>query len=230
MGEETFEPGTKLTNEPTFICDPIDGTTNFIHQYPYVSISLGFALNREPQVGVVFNPFTNDLYTGIKGQGSFLHTSKFPTPQKLPLNRPLEPLTDLSKCLIAIEWGSHRDGPNYDIKLATFDNLAKSRERGGAMCHHLRSFGSAALNLCGVAAGGLDLYWDAGPWAWDVCAGTVILTEAGGLVVDGNPGGWKIGLDHRIYLAVRPAPGGEGQRKVIEEFWSHVVGRLEYEH
>lgn len=233
MGEETFSPGTKLTDKPTFICDPIDGTTNYVHQYPYVSISLGFARNREPQVGIVYNPFTRQLYSAIKGQGSFrrnLLAGADSAPQRLPLTNPFEPLSDLSTCQIAIEWGSDREGPNYDTKVATFNNLAKSKARGGAMCHSFRSFGSAALNLCGLAEGGLDLYWEGGPWAWDVCAGWLILREAGGLVVDGNPGKWEVELDHRMFLAIRPAPGQEGQKEVVEEFWRHIEGRMEYEH
>lgn len=96
------------------------------------------------------------------------------------------------------------------------------------MVHSARALGSAALNLCGVASGELDLYWEGGCWAWDVCAGWVILGEAGGMVVDGNSGVWEqrgVSVDHRRYLAVR---GGEGQRGVVEEFWGMVVGEMDY--
>ena len=92
------------------------------------------------------------------------------------------------------------------------------------MVHGLRSFGSAALNLCGVASGGLDVYWEAGCWAWDVCAGWVILKETGGIMVDANPGNWEPKVEGRRYLAVR---GGEGQKRVVEEFWGMVEGRFE---
>lgn len=88
------------------------------------------------------------------------------------------------------------------------------------MVHSIRSLGSAALNLCAVAAGFQDLYWEGGCWAWDVCAGWVILTEAGGMMVDGNPGNWEPEVEGRTYLAVRK---GEGQKKIVEEFWS-VIG------
>ena len=231
LGEETFVPGTTLTEHPTFICDPIDGTTNFVHQYPYVSISLGLALNKEPVVGVVYNPFTGQLYTGIKGKGSYLTDLKSASPkQKLPLKRPFEPLKGLSSSLICVEWGSDREGSNHDIKVKTFDNLTRSKDRGGAMCHGFRSFGSAALNMCSLATGSLDLYFDGGPWAWDFCAGWVILKEAGGMIVDTDPGNWDIALDNRKILAVRPSPEGQGQREVVEEFWSHVAGNMEYSH
>ncbi|TID25322.1 inositol monophosphatase [Venturia nashicola] len=219
MGEETYKPGDTLTSEPTFIVDPIDGTTNFIHTHPYVSVSLGFAINRIPTVGVVYNPFSKTLYTAIKGQGAFMNQTI-----PLPLRNPPEPLQDLSNCLVAVEWGSDRSGPDYDVKTSTFAKLCASKEQGGAMVHSLRSLGSAALNFCQVAAGTLDIYWEAGCWAWDVCAGWVILTEAGGMVVDANPGNWEARVDGRRYLAVR---GASDQKKVIEEFWGVIVGKYE---
>lgn len=219
MGEETYKPGDLLTPAPTFIVDPIDGTTNFVHAYPYVCISLGLAVKLEPVVGVVYNPFTKQLYSAIKGKGAFLNHT---TP--LPLKQSPEPLEGLSNSLIAIEWGSDRSGNDYKVKTETFAKLAAAKEDGGAMVHSLRSLGSAALNLSAVAAGYLDAYWEGGAWAWDYCAGWVILTEAGGVVVDGNPGNWKVGLTDRRVLAVRK---GEGQKEFIEEFWSNIQGKLE---
>ncbi|KAK7519135.1 uncharacterized protein IWZ02DRAFT_449574 [Phyllosticta citriasiana] len=218
MGEETYKPGDSLTAAPTFIVDPIDGTTNFVHAYPYVSISLGLAINRQPVVGVVYNPFTQTLYSAVKGRGAFLNQT-----QRLPLREP-EPLRGLDNAVVCIEWGSERTGNDYEVKTATFKKLCASKAEGGAMVHGLRSFGSAALNLCGVASGGLDLYWEAGCWPWDVCAGWVILSEAGGFIVDGNPGNWDQSVDGRRYLAVRK---GEGQKEIVEEFWSYVQGKME---
>lgn len=222
MGEETYKPGDTLTAAPTFIVDPIDGTTNFVHGFPYVSISLGFSVSRTPVVGVVYNPFTSTLYSAISGKGAHM-TDPFRTNARLPLRDP-EALQGLDKALIAVEWGSDRSGNDYDIKVKTFRSLCAAREDGGAMVHSLRSLGSAALNLCGVATGALDVYWEAGCWAWDVCAGWVILQEAGGEIVDANPGNWEPRVDERRYLAVRK---GEGQKELIEEFWSHVAGKIE---
>ncbi|KAF2396259.1 inositol monophosphatase [Trichodelitschia bisporula] len=219
VGEETYTPGTRITEQPTFIVDPIDGTTNFIHGFPYVCISLGLAVGRVPTVGVVFNPFTGALYTAIRGQGAFLNGTT-----RLPLNPTPEPLAGLGSALVCVEWGSDRSGNDYRVKTETFKALCAAKEEGGAMVHSLRSLGSAALNLCAVAAGQLDLYWEGGCWAWDVCAGWTILSEAEGLMVDANPGGWETGLEERRYLAVRK---GEGQRELIEEFWGCVAGKLE---
>ncbi|KAK2738000.1 hypothetical protein FQN55_000806 [Onygenales sp. PD_40] len=224
MGEETYHPSKPLTDAPTFIVDPIDGTVNFVHGFPSSCISLGFAIKQKPVVGVVFNPVTKTLYSAISGKGAYMNRNT-----KLPLKGDaIEPLKGLGNALIAVEWGSDRNGQNWETKVRTFEKLGKSREEGGAMVHSMRSMGSAALNFCAVAAGVLDLYWEGGCWAWDVCAGWVILTEAGGIVADGNPGDWEPKVDGRKYLAVRASPGGEGQKEIVEELWGHMQGTYDY--
>ncbi|KAI1633412.1 inositol monophosphatase [Biscogniauxia mediterranea] len=235
IGEETYKPGVKLTSVPTFIVDPIDGTTNFIHGFPSACISLGLAVDHIPTVGVVYNPWLDQLYTAIRGQGAFLTQGATwgveggaGRKNKLPLAKNPAPLRGLDSSLVSIEWGSHRDGPNYELKTEVFKKLCASKETGGAMVHSLRSMGSAALNLCAVAAGQLDVYWEGGCWAWDVCAGWCILAEAGGLMAGGNPGVWEPKIDDRKYLAVRGAPSG--QKELVQEFWA-VIGerKMEYE-
>ncbi|KAM6515896.1 hypothetical protein FALCPG4_014102 [Fusarium falciforme] len=227
MGEETYKPGMRLGPEPTFVVDPIDGTTNFVHSFPSACISLGLAVDRQPAVGVIYNPWQDTLYTAIKGQGAFLTRGRSSEPQRLPLARSPRPIEGLGSSLVGVEWGSTRDGPNFDLKVETFRRLAGSKETGGAMVHSLRSLGSAALNLAAVAAGQLDLYWEGGCWAWDVCAGWCLLNEAGGRMVHGNPGEWDVELESRVYLAVRGAPSG--QKELIEEFWGVLNGgKLDY--
>ncbi|CAJ2513590.1 Uu.00g017090.m01.CDS01 [Anthostomella pinea] len=236
VGEETYKPGvTKVTSAPTFIVDPIDGTTNFVHGFPSACISLGFAVDRAPAVGVVYNPWLDQLWTAIHGQGAFLTVGAVwgleggkGRRQKLPLAKNPAPLAGLDTALVGIEWGSSRDGVNYEVKTEVFKKLCASKETGGVMVHSLRSMGSAALNLCAVAAGSLDLYWEGGCWAWDVCAGWAILTEAGGIMAGGNPGDWEPTIDGRKYLAVRGA--ASGQKDIVEAFWKVVgTGRMEYE-
>ncbi|KAH7630634.1 hypothetical protein B0T09DRAFT_356862 [Sordaria sp. MPI-SDFR-AT-0083] len=237
VGEETYVAGeTKVTSAPTFIVDPIDGTTNFVHGYPHgFCISLGLALDRRPAVGVVYNPALDTLWTAIKGQGAYCQRNasqeagKGQGPkQKLPLNGG-QPLGNLSTALVAVEWGSQRDGNNFDIKTRVFRQLTASKENGGSMVHSLRSLGSAALNICAVAAGQVDMYWEGGCYAWDVCAGWCILEESGGIMVSGNPGDWNPELDSRLYLAVRGAESG--QKEIVEEFWG-VIGedKMDYKH
>ncbi|ROT40591.1 inositol monophosphatase [Sodiomyces alkalinus F11] len=233
MGEETYTPGARVGPEPTFVVDPIDGTTNFVHAFPSACISLGLAVDKRPAVGVIYNPFQDLLFTAIGGQGAYMHrgaAAGHGAPQRLPLAKNPTPLAGLGSALVGVEWGSDRHGPNFEAKAATFRKLAASPSAeggGGAMAHSLRSMGSAALNLAAVAAGQLDMYWEGGCWAWDVCAGWCVLAEAGGIVVGGNPGVWEPELDGRVYLAVRGAPSG--QKEIVEEFWA-VMGdhRLEY--
>jgi len=228
IGEETYVPGsTRLTDAPTFIVDPIDGTTNFVHNFPAYCISLGFVVKKIPTVGVIYNPYTEDLYTAIKGKGAFLsrHGGEG---VRLPLKRNPEPLKDLSTCLIGAEWGSDRSGVNFEVKKKVFAKLAASKDDGGAMVHSLRCMGSAALNLAAVASGQQDVFWEGGCWAWDVAAGWCILSEAGGIMASGNPGDWKPEIDGRKYLAVRAAPSG--QKEIVVEFWGVVGdGRMEYD-
>ncbi|POS87922.1 inositol monophosphatase [Erysiphe pulchra] len=225
IGEETYSPGQKLTDEPTFIVDPIDGTTNFVHNFPAFCVSLGFAVKKVPVVGVIYNPVLDQLYTAIQGQGAYLQKGG-KNRQKLPL-REAEPLMDLSTCLIGTEWGCDRTGANYELKCKVFKKLTASKEDGGAMVHGMRSIGSAALHLAAVAAGQQDIFWECGCWAWDVCAGWCILVESGGMMVSGNPGEWNCEVEGRKYLAIRGAPSG--QRQIVDEFWK-VIGdeRLEY--
>ncbi|KAJ6575455.1 hypothetical protein B0H19DRAFT_1344805 [Mycena capillaripes] len=246
IGEESYSAGSRppLTDEPTFCVDPIDGTTNFIHGFPFVCISLGLIYKRRPVLGVIFNPFLNHLYTGIKGNGSYL-TKGNGQPLKLPLSSPPKPLPSLSQALIAVEWGSDRGGKTISSKSASFGRLAGNPAQdvqGGKMAHSLRSMGSAALNFAMVAQGGLDLYWyrEVGCWPWDVCAGIVIAEEAGGLLTGSHDvfsttsSGASFGdvteeiLTGRKYIVVRAIgeTGGEtavqAQKRIIEEFYSTV--------
>ncbi|TVY19807.1 Inositol monophosphatase 2 [Lachnellula arida] len=220
-GEETHVPGTRLSEAPVFVCDPVDGTVNFVHGFPWVCTSLALVISRKPVVGIIYNPFQKTLYSAIKGHGSFLDLTT-----KLPFRSNPEPLTTLQQALVACEWGADRTGNNFTVKHRTFTSLARAVEDGGAMVHSIRSTGSAALNFALVACGVLDLYWEGAAYAWDVSAGWLILSETGGIVVDTNPGNWDVALDGRRYMAVRGAPSG--QTELVDEFWRHVAGQLDY--
>jgi len=201
---------------------------------PYVAISIGFTVNRRPTVGVVLNPFTAQLYTAIRSLGAFLTllSSDLSTTQsksKLPLYSP-QPL-ELQSSVIAIEYATERQGNNYTVKVDTFKELASAQ---GGMVHALRSYGSAALNLCSVASGFIDGYWEGGCWEWDVCAGWLILEEAGGTIVSGNPPPEPMrelsnpDLCGRVYLAVRQARSQKEVEDWVRRFWSCIKGELVY--
>jgi myo-inositol-1(or 4)-monophosphatase len=223
LGEETFKHGDKLGFKPTFVCDPIDGTLNFIHGFPNTAVSLGLTILKTPFVGVVYNPFRGDLFTAIKWQGAFLTTATGVT-RRLPISPVSKPMSSLNDCLIAVEWGSQRDGPNWEVRTSMAQQLMTSKAAGGAMAHSVRSNGSAALDFCYVAAGWIDVFWEGGCWIWDVCAGWIILQEAGGIVASANAGDWQPTLEGRLYLAVRGAKRAE-QEGVVMELWGMMGER-----
>jgi myo-inositol-1(or 4)-monophosphatase len=161
IGEETYKPGMQLTDAPTFIVDPIDGTTNFIHSFPSFCISLGLSVKKVPVVGVIYNPVLDELYTAIKGHGAYLSRNGGEK-VRLPLKKNPEPLRGLNEALVGAEWGSDRRGNNFEVKVNVFRKLAAAKEDGGSMVHSLRCLGSAALNLAAVSAGSQDLFWEGG--------------------------------------------------------------------
>ncbi|KAL5415923.1 hypothetical protein PMIN04_008367 [Paraphaeosphaeria minitans] len=223
LGEEGFKTGDKLEDKPTFVCDPIDGTLNFIHGFPNTAVSLALTIEKKPFVGVVYNPFRGDLFTAIKWQGAFLTTATGLT-RRLPLTTVPKPLPSLNEALVAVEWGSQRSGPNWALRTSMAQALMTDKEAGGAMVHSIRSNGSAALDFCYVAAGQIDMFWEGGCWVWDVCAGWVILEEAGGMVASANPGDWEPTLEGRLYLAVRGAKRAE-QEDVVKQLWDMMGER-----
>ncbi|KAF8346891.1 hypothetical protein F5887DRAFT_65936 [Amanita rubescens] len=244
IGEESYSAGTRpaLTDAPTFCVDPIDGTTNFIHGLPFCCVSIGLIYQRRPVLGVVYNPFLEHLYFGVKGGGSYLvRGSSSALPLKLPLS--LKPLPSLHEALIAVEWGSDRAQKAMSAKASSFSRLAGNPEQGvvgGKMAHSLRSVGSAAINFCLVAQGALDIYWEIGCWPWDVCAGIVIAEEAGGIVTGSRDAfleSTKNGtfgevteaiLTGRKYIVVRgiadtPTEGAQkAHERIIKDFYETV--------
>ncbi|CAG5184782.1 uncharacterized protein ALTATR162_LOCUS11079 [Alternaria atra] len=224
LGEETFKAGTKLSDTPTFVVDPIDGTLNFTQGVPNCAISLAFTIDKKPVVGVVFNPFRGDMYHAVKGQGAFLTRPATGHVIKLPLQPNPKPMPALNSCLVAIEWGNQRSGPNWALRTSVHNALLTSKDEGGAMCKSVRSNGSAALDFCYVAHGMIDAFWEGGVYSWDVAAGWCILEEAGGIVASANPGDWDPTLEGRLYFAVRNAKP-EDQKAVVEELWGLMGDR-----
>ncbi|BGP47653.1 hypothetical protein JCM10450v2_003518 [Rhodotorula kratochvilovae] len=227
IGEESFAGGERvdLTDEPTFIVDPIDGTTNFVHAIDFVCCSIGFTCKQVPVIGVIYNPFLNKLYSAREGHGAWLNETT-----RLPLTHPHPPpLASLGDAVIGVEWGSDRSKSVVEKKGRTFMRLAGDGKEieGGVMAHSLRSIGSAALNYSLVAAGQLDLYWEIGCWSWDVCAGTIIAREAGGKVYGkgGAPFEPQDLMGHHFFVVRAIADtegesGEEAQDRIAREFFA----------
>lgn len=170
LGEERgLIEGTDKTH--TWIADPLDGTTNFLHAIPHFAVTV--ALEREGQIvaGVTFNPITNELYWSEKGKGCFLNDRRL----RVAARR------DLGETVLAT--GIPFMGrPGHATFLKELHQIA-SKVSG------VRRFGSAALDLAYVAAGRYDGYWERGLGRWDMAAGILFVTEAGGVVTDADGGG-----------------------------------------
>jgi myo-inositol-1(or 4)-monophosphatase len=170
LGEERgMIEGTDKTH--TWIADPLDGTTNFLHAIPHFAVTV--ALEREGQIvaGVTFNPITNELYWSEKGKGCFLNDRRL----RVAARR------DLSETVLAT--GIPFMGrPGHAQFLKELHQIS-SKVSG------VRRFGSAALDLAYVAAGRYDGYWERGLGRWDMAAGILFVTEAGGVVSDADGGG-----------------------------------------
>ncbi|KAK1924161.1 putative inositol-1-monophosphatase [Papiliotrema laurentii] len=235
IGEETYEKeGTcTLTEEYTWIVDPIDGTMNFVHGNPFVACSIGVLHRKRPIVGVIAQPFLGRIFSARLGGGAFMNrTTPLPLTGGIP-----QPLDKLSDCIFSAEWGSDRSAKVLKARSESFVKLAGDPTKGsegGKMCHALRTTGSSACSIVMVAAGEIDIYWDAGCYAWDVAAGAVIVPEAGGFFSggkDGFRGNISLGdaVMSRRYVFVRgvqPSQDEEPrqiQERLVEELYDTVT-------
>uniref|UniRef100_A0A2K5Y5R3 Inositol-1-monophosphatase n=1 Tax=Mandrillus leucophaeus TaxID=9568 RepID=A0A2K5Y5R3_MANLE len=186
IGEESVAAGEKsiLTNNPTWIIDPIDGTTNFVHRFPFVAVSIGFAVNKKIEFGVVYSCVEDKMYTARKGKGAFCNGQKLQVSQQ----------EDITKSLLVTELGSSRTPETVRIVLSNMEKL---------FCipvHGIRSVGTAAVNMCLVATGGADAYYEMGIHCWDVAGAGIIVTEAGGVLMDVTGGPFDL-MSRRVIAA-----------------------------
>ena len=147
-----------------WIIDPLDGTTNFAHGFPRFCVSIGIECEGKRSVGVVYDPLLDERFEAVRGEGAWLGARRLE----------VSPEAELGRALVAT-------GFAYDVHESEDDNLDRFRSivktaRG------IRRDGSAALDLCYVAAGRLDAYWEFKLHAWDVAAGFLIVEEAGGCI------------------------------------------------
>jgi myo-inositol-1(or 4)-monophosphatase len=163
IGEEGgSRPGDDKTH--TWIVDPLDGTTNFLHGIPQFAISIG--LQREGTIiaGVIYNPANDELYTAERGKGAFLNDQRIRVAGRRKLN----------ECVIACGL-PHIGRGDHELSRAEMSEI-QQRVAG------LRRFGAASLDMAFVAAGRLDGYWERNLQPWDMAAGQIIVREAGGMV------------------------------------------------
>jgi myo-inositol-1(or 4)-monophosphatase len=181
VGEEDAGTGL-LKAEKCWIVDPLDGTTNYVHQVPHYAVSVALAEHGAPSVGVIFDPVSRECFSAVRGEGAYLNGTRLQT----------STATDLAQAIVAASFSARVDpqSPEIDQFRAALLN-----------CQAVRRTGSAALNLCYVAAGRFDAFWALSTKAWDVAAGVLLVEEAGGTVSDLAGDAFDIARPHPVTSA-----------------------------
>lgn len=183
VGFMTEEEQNHLLKDKCFILDPIDGTTNLVYDYKMSSISLAYVENRRVQFGVVFNPFTNEMFFSVRGKGAHFYSTRFGLKRLLQIgveNYSFDTLSVSARPLknALVEFGagsSHKDEADETFLRA---------KRVFTNCLDLRRICSTAIAICYIACGRLDGYFEKVIKPWDYAAGILILEEAGGVSSD----------------------------------------------
>lgn len=157
--------GQDRSSEYCWYVDPLDGTTNFAHGFPVYNVSIGLEKNGELIAGVVYDPTRDEMFSAERGAGAYLNSERIHV-SKCPV---------LEESLVATGFPSRRRHQNVNVHF--YYQLAM-------LTHGVRRAGAAAIDLCYVACGRLDAFWEFGLNPWDMAAGVVILEEAGGRSTD----------------------------------------------
>lgn len=171
LAEEEGEIGAP--SQYSWIVDPLDGTTNYAHHLPIFSVSIAFAEDGDTLFGLVMNPISHELFIAEKGKGATLNGREIAVSRNEAVNESL---------LVT--------GFPYDLA-SRLPPLMDKLSRCVGAAQGVRRLGSAALDLCFVACGRFDGFWEESLKPWDTAAGALILTEAGGRVTDFSQAGWN---------------------------------------
>ncbi|GAA6215194.1 inositol monophosphatase 1 [Lates japonicus] len=206
IGEESVAAGAPsvLTDNPTWIIDPIDGTTNFVHRFPFVSVSIGFTVKKEIEFGIVYSCIEDKMYTARKGKGAFCNG--------VPIK--VSGQEDVSQSLVLTEMGFKKDPEQFKTMLANIKTILT------IPVHGVRSPGSAAVNMCLVACGSADAYYHMGIHCWDMAGGAAVVTEAGGVIMDISGGPFDL-MSRRLIVASSRAIA----ERIAKEITEYHVGR-----
>lgn len=178
LGEERGQPPG--AGEYRWIVDPLDGTLNYAHGFPFYCVSIGLEVAGRVEVGVVLDTARNELFTAMTGGGAYLNGAPMQVTEE----------TDLKQAMLATGFAYNADTVSENV--AVFSRMMPK-------VRAIRRPGAAALDLCYVAAGRLDGFWELKLNPWDVAAGMLIVREAGGTVTGG--GGQPYRLGEKIVVA-----------------------------
>ena len=184
LAEESGSEHGAKDSEFVWIIDPLDGTTNFIHGFPFYCVSIALAVRGKVDQAVVYDPIRNDIYSASKGRGSYVNDRRLRVGKR----------TRLQECLISTGF-PYRPGDRLKPYLSMLGEVM-------SQCAGVRRPGAAALDLAHVAAGLTDGFFETGLQPWDVAAGSLLITEAGGLI--GNYTGEADFLDQGECVAGNP--------------------------
>ncbi|XP_062260578.1 inositol monophosphatase 1-like isoform X2 [Platichthys flesus] len=202
IGEESVAAGERveLSDAPTWIIDPIDGTVNFVHRFPFVAVSIAFTVNKQTEFGIVYSCVEDKLFYAQRGRGAFLNGE--------PLHASGQ--EDISRCVVVTEIGAERD----DLALSTMtSNIFRLLK---LPVHGVRALGTAAVDMCQVATGGADAYYHIGMHCWDIAASAIIVQEAGGVVTDTDCSAFDM-MSRRV-IAASSSAVALGIAQVIQAF------------
>ena len=189
LAEESGSEHGAQDSEFVWIIDPLDGTTNFIHGFPIYCVSIALAVKGKIEQAVVYDPTRNDLFCATKGRGAYVNDRRLRVAKR----------TRLQDCLISTGF-PYRPGDKVKSYLAMLGEVM-------GQCAGVRRPGAAALDLAYLAAGFTDGFFESGLQPWDVAAGSLLVTEAGGLI--GNFTGEADFLEHGECLAANPRIYGQ---------------------
>ncbi|MEO8249621.1 MAG: inositol monophosphatase family protein [Burkholderiales bacterium] len=189
LAEESGSEHGAKDSEFVWIIDPLDGTTNFIHGFPVYCVSIALAVKGKVEQAVIYDPTRNDLFTATKGRGAYMNDRRMRVAKR----------TELRGCLLSTGF-PYRPGDDFQQYLLMMSEVMQ-RAAG------LRRPGAAALDLAYVAAGFSDGFFEKGLKAWDCAAGSLLVTEAGGLV--GNFTGESDFLHQQECMAGNPRIYGQ---------------------
>jgi len=185
-GAEEIPPGQEFC----WVVDPLDGTTNYVHQVPHYAVSVALTQRGRAIAGAIYEPLQQECYTAALGGGARLNGRSIHTSR----------VDELSQALVAASFPAKVERNSVEIDQFVAALLA---------CQAVRRTGSAALNLAYVAAGRFDAFWAMTTKAWDVAAGVLLVEEAGGTVTD---------LEGGAFDLKRPFPVASSQRRLHEPF------------
>ncbi|TDQ59676.1 myo-inositol-1(or 4)-monophosphatase [Mesocricetibacter intestinalis] len=172
-------------NDIQWVIDPLDGTTNFIKGFPHFSVSIAIRVKGRTEVGVVYDPIRNELFTAVRGAGAKLNEMRLR----------IEAKRDLQGAILATGF-PFKQNKYMPLQFEVMQGLIEQAA-------DFRRSGSAALDLCYVAANRVDGYFEIGLKAWDCAAGDLIVREAGGLVTDFNGGHTYLTAGHIVAASSR---------------------------